>query len=206
MNKTDLNNMKALLKYKEVVARGPKFESNNSTITKEELEKYSIDELKNKIYQFEHSEETKYTEELKNLVDEMFDKYSKEGDNMIAVWDANVYDRNINEGEDPLNDIYWKGFEHKYNKLYYPICSNDENVPDEYYKDIDKLTDILYNLKIKDAYDYWENDNGALNECWYGVIGIMKDYRVVAFVIRDDGMLCDQQVYTSSNNKIIKTF
>ena len=206
MNKTDLNNMKALLKYKEVVARGPKFESNNSTITKEELEKYSIDELKDKIYQFEHSEETKYTEELKNLVDEMFDKYSKEGDNMIAVWDANVYDRNINEGEDPLNDIYWKGFEHKYNKLYYPICSNGENVPDEYYKDIDKLADILYNLKIKDAYDYWENDNGALNECWYGVIGIMKDYRVVAFVIRDDGMLCDQQVYTSSNNKIIKTF
>ena len=206
MNKTDLNNMKALLKYKEVVARGPKFESNNITITKEELEKYSIDELKDKIYQFEHSEETKYTEELKNLVDEMFDKYSKEGDNMIAVWDANVYDRNINEGEDPLNDIYWKGFEHKYNKLYYPICSNDENVPDEYYKDIDKLTDILYNLKIKDAYNYWENDNGALNECWYGVIGIMKDYRVVAFVIRDDGMLCDQQVYTSSNNKIIKTF
>ena len=206
MNKTDLNNMKALLKYKEVVARGPKFESNNSTITKEELEKYSIDELKDKIYQFEHSEETKYTEELKNLVDEMFNKYSKEGDNMIAVWDANVYDRNINEGEDPLNDIYWKGFEHKYNKLYYPICSNGENVPDEYYKDIDKLADILYNLKIKDAYDYWENDNGALNECWYGVIGIMKDYRVVAFVIRDDGMLCDQQVYTSSNNKIIKTF
>lgn len=206
MNKTDLNNMKALLKYKEVVARGPKFESNNSTITKEELEKYSIDELKDKIYQFEHSEETKYTEELKNLVDEMFNKYGKEGDNMIAVWDANVYDRKINEGEDPLNDIYWKGFEHKYNKLYYPICSNGENVPDEYYKDIDKLVDILYNLKIKDAYDYWENDNGALNECWYGVIGVMKDYRVVAFVIRDDGMLCDQQVYTSSNNKIIKTF
>ena len=79
-------------------------------------------------------------------------------------------------------------------------------MPDEYYKDIEKLTDILYNLKIKDAYDYWENDNGALNEYWYGVIGIMKDYRVVAFVIRDDGMLCDQQVYTSSNNKIIKTF
>ena len=206
MNKTDLNNMKALLNYKKVVACGPKFESNNSTITKEELEKYSIDELKDRIYQFEHSEETKYTEELKNLVDEMFNKYGKEGDNMIAVWDANVYDRNINEGEDPLNDIYWKGFEHKYNKLYYPIGSNDENVPDEYYKDIEKLTDILYNLKIKDAYDYWENDNGALNECWYGVIGIMKDYRVVAFVIRDDGMLCDQQVYTSSNNKIIKTF
>ena len=153
----------------------------------EELEKYNI-------------------EALKNLVDKMFKKYGEEEDNMIAVWDANVVSRNIWEGEDPISDIYWEGFEHKYNKLYYPICSNDENVPDEYYKDIDKLTDILYNLKIKDAYDYWENDNGALNECWYGVIGIMKNYRVVAFVIRDDGMLCDQQVYISSNNKIIKTF
>ena len=65
---------------------------------------------------------------------------------------------------------------------------------------------LVHNLKIKDAYDYWENDNGALNEYWYGVIGIMKDYKVVAFVIRDDGMLCDEKAYISSNNKIIKTF
>ena len=206
MNKTDLNNMKALLNYKKVVACGPKFESNNSTITKEELEKYSIDELKDKIYQFEHSEETKYTKELKNLVDKMFNKYGKDGDNMIAVWDANVVSRNIWEGEDPLSDIYWKGFEHKYNKLYYPICANDENVPDEYYEDIDKLADILRNLKIKDAYDYWEDNNASLNEYWHGVIGIMKDYRVVAFVIRNDGILADERGYENSENKIVRRF
>ena len=95
MNYTDLKNMTDLLKYKEVVLKGPTFESKNSTITKEELEKYSIDELKNKIYQFEHSEETKYAKELKNLVDKMFNKYGKDEDNMIAVWDANVVSRNI---------------------------------------------------------------------------------------------------------------
>ena len=206
MNRTDLNNMKALLKYKEVVANGPKFESENSTITKEELEKYSIDELKTAIDNFENTETDKYTKELKNLVDEMFAKYGKEGDNMIAVWDAYVYDRDVCEGDNPLKDICWGGFANKYNELYYPICANNKKVPVEYYGDLEKLANILRNLKIKDAYDYWEDNNDALNEMWYGVIGVMKDYRVVAFVIRDDGMLCDEDGYETFNNKIIKKF
>lgn len=206
MNKTDLKNMKALLKYKKIVENGPKFESEDSTITEKELEKYSIDELKDKIYQFEHAENDQYTKELKNLVDEMFNKYSKEGDNMIAVWDANVFDRYISEGDDPLEDIYWGGFANKYNKLYYPICANEKEISDEYYKDVEKLANILSNLKVKDAYNYWKDNNDALNEMWYGVIGIMKDYRVVAFVIRDDGMLCDEDGYETFNNEIVKKF
>lgn len=207
MNKTDLKNMKALLKYKKMVENGPKFESKDSTITKEELEKYSIDEIKDKISQFEHSEKDKYVKRLKDLVDEMFNKYGKKGDNMIAVWDANVFNRYICEGNDPLEDICWGGFENKYNKLYYPICTNnDEEVSNEYYEDLEKLSNILYNLNIKDAYDHWKNDNEALNEMWYGVIGIMKDYRVVAFVIRDDGMLCDEDDYESFHNEIVKQF
>ena len=224
MNNTDLQNMKALLKYKEVVAKGPKFESEDNTITQEELEKYSIDELKDSIYKFEHSEEDKYTKELKDFVNEMFVKYGEEGDNMIAVWDANVFERHISEGE-PLSDINWEGFEYRYNKLYYPICRNwdcsrycnrkdkDEETLkywdskwDEYFDDIKKLKKILLKLKIKDAYDYWKNDNDALNELWYGVIGVMKDYRVVSFVIRDDGMLCDEDEYETFYNKIVKKF
>ena len=147
-----------------------------------------------------------YTEELKNLVDKMFNKYGEEEDNMIAVWDANVIERDMWEGKDPLSDIYWKGFGNKYNKLYYPICANDEKTPDEYYVDIEKLKSILRNLKIKDAYDYWKDNSDELNEYWYGVIGIMKDYQVVAFVIRDDGMLCDKNGYDTSNNTIVKRF
>lgn len=111
-----------------------------------------------------------YTEELKNLVDKMFNKYAEEDDNMIVVWDANVIERDMWEGKDPLSDIYWKGFGNKYNKLYYPICANDEKTPDEYYVDLEKLKSILHNLKIKDAYDYWKDNSDALNEYWYGVI------------------------------------
>ena len=147
-----------------------------------------------------------YTEELKNIVDKMFNKYGEEGDNMIVVWDANIFERDIWEGKNPLSDIYWKGFGNKYNKLYYHICANDEKTPDEYYVDLEKLKSILHNLKIKDAYDYWKDNTDALNEYWYGVIGIMKDYQVVAFVIRDDGMLCDKNGYDTSNNTIVKRF
>lgn len=153
----------------------------------EELEKHNIDTLK-------------------NLVDKMFNKYGKDDDNMIAVWDANAFELGIWEGKDPLSDIYWEGFSNKYNKLYYPICANDEKVPDEYYVDLEKLKSILRNLNIKDAYDYWKDNSDVLNEYWYGVIGIMKDYQVVAFVIRDDGMLCDKNGYDTSNNTIVKRF
>ena len=153
----------------------------------EELEKYNIDALK-------------------NLVDKMFNKYAKDEDNMIAVWDANAFELGIWEGKDPLSDIYWEEFGNKYNKLYYPICANDEKIPYEYYADLEKLKSILRNLNIKDAYDYWKDNSDVLNEYWYGVIGIMKDYQVVAFVIRDDGMLCDKNGYDTSNNTIVKRF
>ena len=53
---------------------------------------------------------------------------------------------------------------------------------------------------------HWEDNNASLNEYWHGVIGIMKDYRVVAFVIRNDGMLADKRGYENSENQIIKRF
>ena len=63
-----------------------------------------------------------------------------------------------------------------------------------------------YTVKIKNAYDYQEDNNASLNEYWRGVIGIMKDYRVVAFVIRNDGILADERGYENSENQIIKRF
>lgn len=88
----------------------------------------------------------------------MFEKYGEEGDNMIAVYDANVFEHHISEGEGPLQDICFGGFDDEYNKLYYPICRDwdcynywartdkdtDElkywnNKCDEYFKDIENL-------------------------------------------------------------------
>ena len=63
-----------------------------------------------------------------------------------------------------------------------------------------------YTVKIKNAYDYQEDNNASLNEYWRGVIGIMKDYRVVAFVIRNDRILADEHGYENSENKIVRRF
>lgn len=224
MNKTDLKNMKSLLKYRKVIAEGAKF-INGGYYTEEQLSNMDNSELKNKIDDFENDVKNKYTTQLKKLVDEMFEKYGEEDDNMIVIYGANVYERHINECERPLGDINFDGFSGKYNKLYHPICrdwdccdywSRKDTDPEElkywddkwnkYYKDIDNLKATLEKLKVPSAYDYWEDDNDALNECWYGVIGIMKDYRVVAFVIRDDGMLCDEEGYETFHNSVIKTF
>ena len=63
-----------------------------------------------------------------------------------------------------------------------------------------------YTVKIKDAYDYLEDNNASLNEYWRGIVGIMKDYRVVAFVIRNDVILADEHGYENSENKIVRRF
>ena len=52
---------------------------------------------------------------------------------------------------------------------------------------------------------YWDKENEAINECWYGVHGITKDYRIVAFVIRDDGMLCDEESFDTFYNSTLYT-
>ena len=156
MNKTDVKNMKSLLKYRKVIAEGAKF-VDGGDYTEEQLSIMDNSELKNKIDNFENNVKNKYIAQLKKLVDEMFEKYGKEGDNMIAVYDANVCERYISEGEGPLKDINFDGFSGKYNKLYHPIChdwdcsnywsrkdKNPEELEywddkwDEYYNDIDK--------------------------------------------------------------------
>ena len=75
---------------------------------------------------------------------------------------------------------------------------------DKLYELSDDLNTLLYAIGIDDAENRWLDDNGALNEYWYGVVGITKDYKVVSFVIRDDGMLCDEYSMESSHNSILK--
>ena len=36
--------------------------------------------------------------------------------------------------------------------------------------------------------EYWKNYGDRLNEYWYGVIAITRDYKIVGFEMRDDGL------------------
>ena len=221
INKVDIENIEKELKARKAASYSIK---SGGTLSKEELKGKSESELKQLISDFKSSKETKAIKEIKGLVDNLFKKYGEEGDNMIAISCAYVPERKTYADEEgPLSAIDFNGFGHKYNKLYYPICSDWECANywdrkdrikeeleewdekwEEYWQDIDELQGKLDDIDIPTAEEYWESDNDALNECWYGVIGIMKDYRIVAFVIRNDGMLSDEDDYESFYNKVVR--
>ena len=221
INKVDIENIEKELKARKTASYSIK---SGGTLSKEELKGKSESELKQLISDFKSSKETIAIREIKELVDNLFKKYGEEGDNMIAISCAYVPERKTYADEEgPLSAIDFNGFGHRYNKLYYPICSDWECANywgrkdrikeeleewdkkwEEYWQDINELQGKLDDIDIPTAEEYWGNDNDALNECWFGVIGIMKDYRIVAFVIRNDGMLSDEDDYESFYNKVVR--
>ena len=218
MNKIDIENIK-----KELAKRNAaNYEwADGGDMVKDDIILRTTKELKQLIKDFENNINQAASIKVKELVDKMFEKYGEEGDNMIALTSAYCPERSTSES-DPM-DIDWGGFENRYNQLYFPICRNwdcgnywtrqnkDEETLNkwrekwnEYLTDLNQLQNELKNIKqYCSAYQYYKDDNDAINECWYGVIGIMKDYRLVSFVIRDDGMLCDEEGYKTFYNSVI---
>ena len=157
----------------------------------------------------------KYIPKIKKLVDKAFEKFGEENDN-ILILSACYYpedSRHTYEVDEPLDRINFnKGSD--YNKLYFPIGRKWDLIKDSV--DEDKLNNLykVYTEPICEALnqcfidcyaeDYYRDNNDALNDYWYGVIGIMKDYKVVSFVIRYDGLLCDENSITQGYNKIIE--
>lgn len=214
--------MKSLLKWRELsrkVSKGADYDTAGE-IKFDVLSEYSDDELNQKMQEFEEAEKRKASDKFRSLVDAFFEKWGDEGDNMIVLSGAYVPERTTYEMDDPVNDIYWN--QSKYNKLYHAVGrqqpSNNyyavrdipkaereerEKLWDQFWADMEPIQKEARKLKIPTAEEYWEDDNHALNEFWCGVIGVMKDYRIVSFVIRDDGMLCDEEGYETFHNSVI---
>jgi hypothetical protein len=198
MKDTDILNIRRILEYRK---RKPYFKKGGD-LSFEEINSKSIEELENLLKTNNQS----VIPEIKALVDQIFQKFSDDPeDNMIALWAANYDEHDVYDQGCPLTSISFDGFSHEYNKFYYPIGSDwDVNdVPKEYKTLTKQLEEKCKLVGIKSAEDYYKNDNDALNEIWYGVIGIMKDYRVVAFVIRNDGMLCEEDSMEDYTNEIL---
>ncbi len=222
MNKTDVKNIKSLLKWRELsrkVSKGADYDTAGE-IKFDVLSGYSDDELNQKIQEFEEAEKRKAADKFRSLVDAFFEKWGDEGDNMIVLSGTYVPERTTCEMEDPVNDIDWD--QSKYNQLYHAVGSQQpsnnyfavSDLPaaereerrklwDQFWTDMEPIQKEARKLKIPTAEKYWEDNNDALNECWCGVIGVMKDYRIVSFVIRDDGMLCDKEGYETFHNSVI---
>lgn len=218
MNQFDIENIKKELAKRE--AANYKW-NGNGTIPYCELTEKSTEELNKLLKDFDVNKKSSAEQEIKKLVDDIFEKFSDDpDDNMIVLGACNYYDdsRHPVVCDYPLSHIDFDGFEHKYNNLAYPIGRNwDSPCYDNHYKGKDKekyesltneveyIIDKLNNLGLKSIYDYWNKENDAINECWYGVHAITKDYHIVAFVIRDDGMLCDEEGFDTFYNHTLYT-
>ena len=156
--------------------------------------------------------------EIKKMVDDAFGEFGKEGDNILILSACNYIEdaRDTYEVDSPLDNIKFNRGDN-YNNLYFPIGRNwdlgnwkkdgvDDDKVDTLYENYTKPICEELNLCFIDCYaeDYYRDNNSALNDCWCGVIGIMRDYKVVSFVIRNDGILCDRDSITQGYNKIIE--
>lgn len=219
MNKTDIANIKKELAKRK--AANYKW-SEGGDMPKDDVMLRTTKELETLIENFSNNKKVIAEQEVKKLVDEIFAEFSDNPeDNMIVLGACNYYEDSRCVGEygcdEALDLINFDGYAHKYNKLAYPIGRfwdipnwNNENTIDKdrcekLIKKSNKIIAKFKDLGLSSIENFWNDDNDALSECWYGVHAITKDYKIVTFVIRDDGMLCDEKGFETFHNSIIYT-
>ena len=149
--------------------------------------------------------EIKKRKEIKSLVDQIFKEFSTPEDNMIALWAINNGLKWDEDEEDKVyhlcpHDISYRRYlksAKKRNPFYYPIGTGtsdkkvlpwkEDTIPERYRKLTEKLRRLCLSIGIKDAESYY--DGYGINAYWAGVVGITKDYKVISYIIRYDGVL-----------------
>lgn len=219
MNDIDIKNIKKELRKRSAAEYD--FEAGGD-LTQDNLTNATTEELKEMVKNHSNNKKVISSEKIKKIVDEIFEKYAEGNDNMIVLGACNYYDedRHVSFVEEPLKEIDFDGFGHDYNKLAYPIGRDydlswydydngkyvngaDDDKYEELMKGVQQIVTLMPDLGLANIEKYWDNDNEAINEMWYGVHAITKDYQIVAFVIRDDGMLCDEDSFDSFHNSIL---
>lgn len=191
MNKIDITNIK-----KELAKRkADNYEwTDGGEMTKDAVMLCTSKELNDLVKDYENSEKNKIYEKVHKLVDEIFEKYSEKDDNMIPLSCAYRPEYRIygDTGTEVYNSLMLSDIDgYNDNPYIKPIARNwteEDERWESYGEDLDKLDDEISKTKVPYAEKYWENDGDRLNEYWYGVIAITRDYKIVGFEMRDDGL------------------
>lgn len=203
MNEIDIKNMRVIIELRESFNTRWK---EGGTLEPKEIWGLSNETIERNIELYKMLRKQDSSAKIKELVDKIFeicnepDEDGNPGEfNTIVLTAANKYEdcRYASPADEPFDIIDWDHFGNRYNPLYFPANEEIECHP--------KANDLYIQLKqeiaklgIPDAEDFWR-DSDAVNECWYGCIGIMNDYKIVSFVIRDDNMLASEHELETPN-------
>lgn len=194
MNEIDVKNIKEIIKQREKKA---KFMSGGE-IDVSLLNEQSTDELKRMLKEFESSTKDLFENQLRKQVDRIFNQYAMKDDNMI-VFDCtrwSDWERELSSDCD-ITDIEFDECE---SELIKPIISHNQD--SRYWKDLEILTDLLAKLKCPYAYKFFKYYD-SVNEEWYGCLAITRNYKVIPFVIRDDGYFTDDKYFSEMMDEVL---
>lgn len=219
MNEFDIKNIKKELEKRKINSYD--WWSDEGTISMHEIENMSIFELNRLLNEFNNNKKKNAEIEIKKLVDEIFAEFGDEEDNMIILGGGNYYDEDRCFNELTISELFERiDFnDEQYNPHAHPVGRNlnityynhagdkeDDKKFDRLVNKSKELANKLSNLPIKSIDKYWSNNNNALNEMWYGCHAITRDYKIYAFVIRDDGLFLNaHQGFESFWNNVLYT-
>lgn len=201
MNKFDIKNIKKELEKRKINSYN--WWSGEGTIPFCELTEKSTEELNDLLNDYVNSKRINAEAEIKKLADEIFAEFGDEEDNMIILGGGNYYDEDRCFNELTIDELLERiDFnDEQYNPHAHPVGRNlnitswnhkgdkeDNKKFDKLIKKSNELANKLSNLPIKSINEYWSNNNDSLNEIWCGCHAITRDYKIYAFVIRDDGL------------------
>jgi len=202
MNKFDIENIKNELTKRE--ADNYKWWNGNGTIPFCELTEKSTEELNDLLNDYVNSKRINAEAEIKKLADEIFEEFGNEEDNMIILGGGNYPEDSRYFNDHTISEIFESinfNDEERWNPYAHPVGRNlnitswnhngdkeDDKKFDKIIEKSEKILDNLSNLPIKSIDKYWTDNNDSLNEMWYGCHAITRDYKIYAFVIRNDGL------------------
>lgn len=190
MNKIDVENIKKEIARRKALKNLFK---DGGEMPHSDIRNASDEELKKFLKDFENKSKEEAGAKIRKLVDEFFNKYGGEGDTMIPISAANRYDYSIDGFYDL--DVYDEvnlsidAVSNPDIKVIGRNWDEDDKRWEQFGKDLANFNSQVTKLgKIPAAEDFWEDDGDSINEYWYGVIVITKDYVVQGFEIRNDGL------------------
>lgn len=189
MNDIDYANIK-----KELRARTSKF-ILGGTIDEADIKKMSIEDLRFALAEHDKDVSEERVEKIRNIVDELFETYGKEDNNMIILEcvkkEFYSFMHNV-----PLTKINFINAEQ--NTQCFPIGMDwaiDEQILNEKFFVLSgEISAELMFLGEADAWNIFKHNDYLNDSNFYGVTAITRDYHYVSFVMREDGILLNDEV------------